>query len=247
MSGRAVFLGVGWTLIHPVQPLWQTLTDVAAAAGHDMAANECEARLHAVWQGGQESAVAGFRTDAEYRDSDEEFAGLFRQLAQFAFAGAGVPDARGELVDTFVRAVASRDGWVVFPDVLEVLREMRRRDFILGVVSNAASDLPAFLEWLGLAPFFDVILASAAEGRKKPDRRLFERALGLAGVAPADAIHVGDLAFEDVLGARNAGVPAALIHRGRESLFPSFPPLLPEVVAGAPVVSDLRAVLSLLR
>jgi len=36
--------------------------------------------------------------------------------------------------------------------------------------------------------------------------------------------HVGDLALEDVLGARNAGVPVALINGAHSSLFPSFPP-----------------------
>jgi putative hydrolase of the HAD superfamily len=157
-----------------------------------------------------------------------------------------VPDAGGELTETFVRAIGSRETWAVFPDVIEVLRELRARGLVLGVVSNAASDLPAFLAGLGLASFFDVILASAAEGRKKPDRRLFQRALDRAGVAPTAALHVGDLAFEDVLGARNVGVRAALIHRGDESLFPSFPPLVPAAIGEAPVLSGLRAVLSML-
>jgi putative hydrolase of the HAD superfamily len=234
-------------LIGPVQSIWQTLGDIAAAAGHDMRASDCEARAYALWRSGQESAVAGFDAEAEYPDSDEAFAGLFGQLAQITFTGAGIPDPRGELASAFVHAIGSRDAWRVFPDVLEVLCELRASGFILGVVSNAASDLPAFLERLGLASFFDLILASAAEGRKKPDRRLFERALALAEVAPQNALHVGDLAFEDVLGARNAGVRAALIHRGRESLFPSFPPLLPPAVAEVPVVSELRDILPLLR
>ena len=53
MNARAVLLDVGWTLIRPVQPVWQTLSDVATAAGHRLPASECEARLHAVWQGTQ--------------------------------------------------------------------------------------------------------------------------------------------------------------------------------------------------
>jgi putative hydrolase of the HAD superfamily len=247
MSRKAVFLDVGWTLIRPVRSMWQTLSDVAAAAGHALPADECEARFFALWQASQENAVAAFHAEAEYLDSDEEFSGVFRQLAQAAFVSADIPDPRGELADAFARAIGSREGWGVYPDVFDVLREMRARGLALAVVSNAASDLPAFLEWLGLAPFFDVILASAAEGRKKPDRRLFQRALDRTGVAAAAAIHVGDMALEDVLGARNAGVQPALMHRGRESLFPSFPPLLPEGVGEAPVLSGLREVLPLLR
>ena len=55
------------------------------------------------------------------------------------------------------------------------------------------------------------------------------------------------LALEDVLGARNAGVPVALIHRGTRSLFPSFPPDLPAEAAGTPVVSDLTELRTLLQ
>ena len=55
------------------------------------------------------------------------------------------------------------------------------------------------------------------------------------------------LALEDVIGARNAGVPVALIHRGPLSLFPSFPPDLPAEAAGTPVVSDLEELRALLR
>jgi FMN phosphatase YigB (HAD superfamily) len=60
-------------------------------------------------------------------------------------------------------------------------------------------------------------------GTKKPDRRIFEYALGRAGVEAAHAAHVGDMYLEDVLGARNVGVRPFLIDRGRNSLFPGFP------------------------
>jgi putative hydrolase of the HAD superfamily len=246
MRRRAVFLDAGWTLIHPARSLWEILADVARAAGHIMSASECEAQVHALWRHAQESAAAELHPDAEYPDSDEAFAALFRQLAQVAYASAGVSDPHEELVGRFVRAVGSEDLWRVFADAPGALRELRARGYALVVVSNAASDLPAFLGRLGLAPLFDGILASAAEGWKKPDRRLFQRALEVAGVEPEDAVHLGDLGVEDVLGARNAGLRPMLIHRGSAAMFPSFPPLLPRAADAVPVVPDLGALLAAL-
>ena len=66
-------------------------------------------------------------------------------------------------------------------------------------------------------------VVSAIVGTKKPDRRIFERALEQAGVEAPNAAHIGDMYLEDILGARNVGVRPFLIDRGRKSLFPSFP------------------------
>lgn len=234
-------------MIHPKRSLWELAADAAAASGMEVSAAGCEASIYPMWKVAQAQAVSAFHADAEYPDSDAEFSGLFRQFAQVAFATAGVEDPSGVLVDRFLSLINDRDAWGVFPEVPEVLRRLRTEGYLLAVVSNAASDLPAFLEYLGLADFFDVILASAAEGTRKPDRRLFQRALACTGVAPAEAMHIGDLALEDVLGAKNVGVAAALIHRGPCSLFPSFGPELPAQAASTPVVGDLVEAIDLLR
>lgn len=247
MKRRAIFLDVGWTLIHPVRSLWELAAEAAAAAGKQMSAASCEASVHPLWQAAQAQAVSTFHAEAEYPDSDALFAGLFRQFAEVAFATAGLDGPSDALVERFLSSINTRDAWRVFPEVPAVLERLRGDGYLLAVVSNAASDLPAFLAELGLARFFDVILASAAEGTKKPDRRLFQRALELTSVAPAEAFHIGDLALEDVLGARNVGVPAALIHRGPLSLFPSFAPVLPAEARSTPVVGDLVEALSILR
>jgi putative hydrolase of the HAD superfamily len=243
---RAVFFDVGWTLIHPRQSLWETLARVGRAAGAHVAAADCEARLHALWRQAQAHAAAAFRADAAFSDSDEEFSALFRHLALAAFAGAGLAGEVEPLVERFVDALGDRNAWQVYPEVPEVLRALRGDGYVLGVVSNASSDLADFLAHLGVGAFFDFVVASAAEGAKKPDRRIFGRALDLAGTPPAQTLHVGDLALEDVVGARNAGLRAVLIHRGAQSLFPSFPPDVPEAAAGAPVVRDLRELRALL-
>ena len=66
----------------------------------------------------------------------------------------------------------------------------------------------AKLNALGLSAFFDVVLISEAEGLKKPDRRLFQRALDQCGVDASETVFVGDHPEVDVAGARAAGLVA---------------------------------------
>jgi putative hydrolase of the HAD superfamily len=247
MSRGALFLDVGWTLIYPEQSMWGILADIARSAGASTSAAECEAAIHPLWQGTQDEAAEQFHPEARFEDSDEAFVGMFRQLARLALTVAGVASPPDDLIERFVDAMGDWARWRVYADVPEQLARFRDDGFVLAAVSNATADLPAFLEHLRLARFFDVILASAAEGTKKPDRRMFRRALERAGVGAHEALHVGDMGLEDIIGARNAGLAAALMHRGACALFPSFPPKLPARVAETPIVSSLAEVGVLLR
>ena len=81
------------------------------------------------------------------------------------------------------------------------------------VVSNWDVSLPEVLGRVGLLDRLDGVVTSAAVGARKPDPRVFVEALRRAGVAAADALHVGDSPVEDVEGARAAGVAAVLLAR----------------------------------
>lgn len=100
-----------------------------------------------------------------------------------------------------------------FPDVLPALRALRARGVRLVVVSNWDWSLPEWLERAGLAELVDGVVSSAAVGSAKLSPRIFRVALDLAGVAPEQALHVGDSVASDVEGARAAGVRAVLIAR----------------------------------
>jgi FMN phosphatase YigB (HAD superfamily) len=67
------------------------------------------------------------------------------------------------------------------------------------------------MERLDLTRRFDWVLDSADEGVEKPDPRFFEIALERSGARPETTIHVGDLYYVDVVGARNAGLRGVLL------------------------------------
>jgi HAD superfamily hydrolase (TIGR01549 family) len=99
----------------------------------------------------------------------------------------------------------------VLPGVPESLTRFRRAGLRLAVVSNANGTVRRLLERLGLLGAFHAVLDSAVEGIEKPDPRLFLRALERLGVRPEEALHVGDLYYVDVVGARAASLRAVLL------------------------------------
>ncbi len=117
------------------------------------------------------------------------------------------------LLDELVAHFARPESWSLYPEVLDVVGELRGRGVKLLVVSNWDSTLPALLDRLGLTPHFDGVVVSALVGASKPDRRIFETALEAAGVGADEALHVGDSPSEDYEGARAAGLPALLLDR----------------------------------
>jgi putative hydrolase of the HAD superfamily len=120
----------------------------------------------------------------------------------------GLSDAVGERLLANFRVIYTRFG-APFPDVLATLSELRRRGLALAVVSNGRVDTQqAKLERLGLMPFLDAVLISEGEGVRKPDVKIFARALERLGVAAGAAWHVGDHPVADVAGAHAAGLTA---------------------------------------
>jgi putative hydrolase of the HAD superfamily len=68
-----------------------------------------------------------------------------------------------------------------------------------------------FVAHHGLA--VDAVLSSRTHGKTKPHETIFRRMLELLGVAPAEAMMVGDTVDDDVEGALAVGMRAVLVDR----------------------------------
>ncbi len=98
---------------------------------------------------------------------------------------------------------------VLFPDVAQTLSRLRISGLKLGVITNGSIPMQSRkLQCLALAPLFDTILISDAEGISKPDSRIFHRALERLDITPTRSVFVGDHPEVDVAGARAAGMQA---------------------------------------
>jgi len=104
----------------------------------------------------------------------------------------------------------SRRQFGLFPDAVAVLRRLRER-YAVGLVSDAQWVFTEpELAMTGLRDLFEVRVLSSRIGYKKPDTRLFAKALAALHVGPEHALYVGDNPARDLVGARRAGLRCIL-------------------------------------
>ena len=137
----------------------------------------------------------------------------------------GSGDAVRRLAEEITHAWEVHDNFELYEDVHPVLAELRRFGLKVGLVSNTARDLPAFVAHHGLD--VDAAISSGAHGRVKPHRSIFEAMLRELEVEPSVAARVGDSPADDIEGARALGMQAFLVDReGRYPDGEALPDLL---------------------
>ena len=118
-----------------------------------------------------------------------------------------------ELYDSFNFDYGKRV--VLLPGAVETLREIKRRGYLLGTVTNGVSSLQnSKLDTAGIRELFDVAVVSGDIGIYKPDRRIFDEACRRAGVRNEEALFVGDHPVNDIDGALGAGMQAIRMNYG---------------------------------
>jgi len=180
--------------------------------------------------------IAYYRAHHQEGRDAATLADLRRRCAE-VLRDALPPVVAGELsIAQLTVAMLNSLRFSAYPDARMALTALRDRGLTLVVVSNWDVSLSRVLADVGLAGALDGVLTSAALGAPKPAVAIFEAALALADVTPAQAVHVGDSLAHDVLGAREAGVAPVLLRRAGED-GPPPPP-------GVPVISSLAELLT---
>lgn len=116
------------------------------------------------------------------------------------------------LADALRSPEASDRLWsLVRPGMPEALSDLRDAGLTLLVVSNSDGSCERKLREAGLRDLVHGVIDSAVVGVEKPDPAIFQHALAQSGRAAERTLHVGDLYAIDVVGARGAGLHAALL------------------------------------
>lgn len=102
----------------------------------------------------------------------------------------------------------------------EVLDELQKRGYILGIISNliGTREIPDWLIAEGFAPYFKSVALSSVLGIRKPDPAIYLEAARQAGVEPRDCAYIGDNLKRDVTGTRAAGFGMLVIMISRNEL-----------------------------
>jgi putative hydrolase of the HAD superfamily len=129
----------------------------------------------------------------------------------------------GELDDDLFEAYLAEkaripDQITPFPRAIATVRALRRSGVRVGVLTNGPSrHQRRKLDASGIGREVDAIAISEELGVAKPDAEAFAKALALLGTEAAETAMVGDSLENDVLGALEAGLAAAVWIPGRRS------------------------------
>ncbi|WP_158289395.1 HAD family hydrolase [Paenibacillus flagellatus] len=94
------------------------------------------------------------------------------------------------------------------PEVVDMLRELKRAGLRLGLVSNCTEEEVRAWENSELAEWFDDVVFSYRVGCAKPDPAIYGLACERLEVRPGDCLFVGDGGSDELNGAARAGMTA---------------------------------------
>jgi putative hydrolase of the HAD superfamily len=123
-----------------------------------------------------------------------------------AFETAGEDAAKVELA--MAEFFAARNAVVPYDDVVPGLLRLKGR-VLLGAITNGNADLRT----IGLAHHFQASVSAPQLGVAKPAPAIFLAGCHALGVAPGDAVYVGDDVLLDVQGAQRAGMRGVWMNR----------------------------------
>ncbi len=149
------------------------------------------------------------------RTASHQESGTLADLVAEASAELGLDVAEAVLEEAAVRHL---DAWTPHithdPDAAEVLAALRERGLRIGLLSNThwpRAFHERFLERDGLAELIDARLYTSEMTHMKPHPKVFAEALAAVGVDdPGRTVFVGDRPFDDIHGAKQAGMRAVL-------------------------------------
>jgi putative hydrolase of the HAD superfamily len=213
-----VLFDAGDTLIGPRESFGAVYARVLRTLGTNLPAADLERGLRTGWaefNRGHQPGKDRYRT---YPGGEAEYWLRFveRTLVHTPNAPAD-PTLPRRALEPLRDAFRDPHAWIVFPDVVPALDELRAMGVRMGVVSNWDSRLPKLLDQLGLAPYFGTVVVSHLEGIEKPNPEIFLRAVERLGGRPETTLHVGDVPELDEAGARAARLTSVLIDRKEKS------------------------------
>ncbi|MCW2496867.1 HAD family hydrolase [Jatrophihabitans sp.] len=128
------------------------------------------------------------------------------------FTRALPPDKRAQLplvVAELYRGVTRRK-LKLYPQVRKTLSALREHFPLVVVTDGQSSYARGELHKVGLTEYFQSVVVSGDHGFRKPDGRLFRYALDAVGVAPEEAMYVGNDMHRDIYGARKLGMATVM-------------------------------------
>ena len=147
--------------------------------------------------------------------SREEQTKLYAGFHRIILKETGINATDGQVMQLLARMFQLNASmkFVLFDDVVETLKTLKAQGLKLALLTNLQTEVNTMCRELGIGEYLDFTVTSSEVGADKPQPPIFLKALNLARVNAAEAIHVGDQYQNDVLGARGVGITPILLDR----------------------------------
>lgn len=203
---RGIFFDIGWTLLSPRYGTWVYNNEkIAGLMKSERYLSIPEERRREVLARAQAFLDSKVRVETE-----EEELGYNR--AFLGMIADGLPEmglTPGDIDEIARDKVYNMGNYIYFDDAIPTLQALRGR-YRLGVISDTWPSITRMLDYGGLTEYFDTFTFSCDVGVLKPDRRIYEDALGKLGLPARETIFIDD--FESNLdGAAALGINPVLI------------------------------------
>jgi putative hydrolase of the HAD superfamily len=199
---RAVIFDVGGTLLEDREyALW---TDLARRVYLDL---DPDALAHAYLE---------VEREVDARPLDLPHAAVYAEYWRQILSRASGRELERKVGQEFVDILHEEERPArLYSDARRCLDGLVRQHRRLAIVSNSTSEpsLRRTLDRVGIVDYFDPVLSSGTEGVMKPNAEIFRRAVRRLGVAPSEALYVGNLVHTDARGAAAAGLHSVWLNR----------------------------------
>lgn len=206
---RAVFFDVGNTLLYPHPSVPEVVRQVLAEEGHIRDLSVIEPFMPML----DEYYEDRYREDDTFWRSDDATLGVWVGMYSLLCRQLGIHADAEHIAMRVYDEFGDPARWRPYDDVRPAFARLRARNIRIGLISNWDGRLKRLVQGLKLDDVLHVVVSSADVGLHKPDPRIFELACSEVGVAPADAAHVGDHQYADIIGAEAVGMTPVLIDR----------------------------------
>ena len=204
---KAVFFDCGGTLVSLVPPREELFIRAANSIGLRLSPQAVKQAYRIVDFHTKYSSIS----IAGPNDRDS----FYKRYNQQLCCALGLSSQFAALYPRVVDQFRESKSWKLLPDTYATLKALFETGIPLAIVANWDKSLPAFIENLGIAAFFRIIVSSAEIGVEKPAPTIFRAALDHLLLVPErdDILYVGNEYETDVISARAAGLLPVLIDR----------------------------------
>jgi len=180
------------------------------------------------------------REHLEHSRSAEHYEAWERSRLRRFVEACGVGDDDADLLIGDLYTATKSFELEAYPEVPDVLRELRGRGVIIAVCSNWDWHLDRAMAQAGLDNLVDVLVTSARAGARKPHRRIFEYTLDACGIDdPSGVVFAGDSWGPDVEGPAAMGMRPVHIWRPEWEAERDVPPPITNGAVRLPDLSGL--------